>query len=114
LTYEPTDPDHNLVASWHSYSFNACSAKSCWDSQISPVIARVPVIAGEIGEKDCGDSYMDKLMKYLDSKSASYLAWAWNPGFHCSDGTALISSYTGTPTPYGAGYRAHLRDLSGK
>ena len=25
LQYEPTDPDHNLVASWHSYNFNACS-----------------------------------------------------------------------------------------
>ena len=25
LQYEPTDPDHNLAASWHSYNFNACS-----------------------------------------------------------------------------------------
>lgn len=113
LAYEPTDPDHNLVASWHSYSFNACSTEACWDRQISPVIARVPVIAGEIGEKDCGDSYIDKLMSYLDSMSASYLAWAWNPGFQCSGGTALISGYTGAPTRYGAGYRAHLQALTG-
>ena len=113
LAYEPTDPDHNLVASWHSYSFNACNNETCWNSQISPVIARVPVIAGEIGEKDCGDSYIDKLMNYLDSMSTSYLAWAWNPGFHCSGGTALISAYTGSPTPYGSGYRDHLLTLSG-
>ena len=26
LTYEPTDPDHNLVASWHSYNFNTVPA----------------------------------------------------------------------------------------
>jgi Cellulase (glycosyl hydrolase family 5) len=25
LTYEPKDPDHNLVASWHSYNFDPCS-----------------------------------------------------------------------------------------
>jgi endoglucanase len=113
LAHIPTDPDNNLAASWHSYSFNACSTNAYLDSQISPVIARVPVIAGEIGEKDCGDSYVDKLMNYLDSRSTSYLAWAWNPGFHCSGGTALISGYTGTPTRYGAGYRAHLQTLSG-
>ena len=40
LTYEPTDPDHNLVASWHSYNFNTCSTQSCWTSQIAPVAAR--------------------------------------------------------------------------
>ena len=48
--HKPADPDHNLVASWHSYNFNACSTKSCWNSQIAPVIAKVPLIAGEIGE----------------------------------------------------------------
>ena len=37
LQYEPTDPDHNLVASWHSYNFNTCSSQSCWTSQVAPV-----------------------------------------------------------------------------
>src|SRR5215472_4781095 len=58
LQYEPTDPDHNLVASWHSYNFNTCSSQSCWTSQIAPVIASVPVVAGEIGENDCAGSYI--------------------------------------------------------
>jgi endoglucanase len=22
--FEPADPDHNIVASWHSYNFDAC------------------------------------------------------------------------------------------
>jgi endoglucanase len=41
LQYEPSDPDH-LAASWHSYNFNACASQSCWNSQIAPLIARVP------------------------------------------------------------------------
>ena len=53
LQYEPTDPEHNLVASWHSYNFNSCNTQSCWTSQIAPVIAQVPLVAGEIGENDC-------------------------------------------------------------
>jgi endoglucanase len=61
LTYEPADPDHNIVASWHSYNFNACSTQSCWTSQIAPVIAKVPLIAGEIGENDCAGSYINPL-----------------------------------------------------
>jgi endoglucanase len=44
------------------------------------VIAKVPVIAGEIGENDCADNYNDPLMAYLDSEDASYLAWSWDAG----------------------------------
>lgn len=111
LQYEPTDPDHNLVASWHSYNNNSCNTRSCWISQISPVIASVPLIAGEIGEHNCADNYIDPLMTYLDSRNASYLAWAWNANFTCSDGPGLIINYSGTPTSYGAGYRSHLRSF---
>jgi aryl-phospho-beta-D-glucosidase BglC (GH1 family) len=113
LASEPADPDHNLVASWHSYNFNTCSSQSCWTSQIAPVIAQVPVVAGEIGENDCADGYVDPLMTWLDSESTSYLAWAWNADFNCSSGPGLISDYTGTPTGYGAGVEAHLQSLAG-
>jgi len=113
LAYEPTDPDHNLVASWHSYNFNTCSTQSCWTSQIAPVIAQVPVIAGEIGENDCADTYIDPLMTWLDSENTSYLAWAWNADFNCSSGPGLITDYNGDPTAYGAGYEAHLQALAG-
>jgi endoglucanase len=112
LSHRPADPDHNLVASWHSYNFNTCSIRSCWVSQVAPVIARVPVIAGEIGENDCASGYIDKLMRWLDRKSTSYLAWAWNADFNCSSGPGLITSYSGTPTNYGKGYRAHLARLA--
>jgi hypothetical protein len=112
LTYEPADPDHNLVASWHSYNFNTCDTQSCWASQIAPVAAVVPVIAGEIGENDCADTYLNSLLPWLDSEKISYLAWTWN-NWDCSQGPALITDYAGDPTPYGAGYQAHLQSLAG-
>ena len=112
LKYEPKDPDHSLVASWHSYNFNGCNNLQCWTSQISPVIASVPVIAGEIGENDCADDYIDPLMAYLDSKDTSYLAWSWNVQRGCSAGPELISDYSGDPTNSGAGYKSHLQSLA--
>jgi hypothetical protein len=113
LANEPVDPDHNLAASWHSYNFNACSALSCWTSQVAPVAAQVPLVAGEIGENDCGSGYITGLMSWLDTVPASYLAWTWNADFPCATGPALITSYAGTPTGYGAAYQSHLRSLAG-
>jgi aryl-phospho-beta-D-glucosidase BglC (GH1 family) len=112
LAYEPTDPDHNLAASWHSYNFNTCSTQSCWTSQIAPVAAAVPVIAGEIGENDCADTYINPLMTWMDSEHISYLAWTWN-NWDCSQGPALVTDWVGDPTPYGAGYESHLQSLAG-
>jgi hypothetical protein len=112
LAYEPADPDHNLVASWHSYQSTPCDTPSCWTSQVAPVITEVPVIAGEIGEFDCADTYIDPLMTWLDAEKTSYLAWAWNADFNCSSGPGLITSYSGYPTAYGAGYRSHLKALT--
>ena len=79
LTYKPTDPAGNLVASWHSYSFNTCAALSCWTSQVAPVIAQVPVVVGEMGESDCGGSYMNTLTSWLATQGTGYLAWTWDP-----------------------------------
>ena len=112
LSHEPSDPDHNLAASWHSYNFNACSNQSCWTSQIAPVIAQVPLVAGEIGENDCSGSYINPLTTWLDSQNTSYLAWAWNADFDCSSGPGLITDYVpGDATSYGAAYKAHLASL---
>ena len=111
LTYKPTDPDNNLVASWHSYNFNTCSSQSCWTGEVAPVAAKVPVVAGEIGENDCAGTYIDQLMPWLDSEGISYLAWAWNADFACSSGPGLITDYNGDPTAYGAAYQQHLQSL---
>jgi endoglucanase len=112
LQYEPADPDHNLVASWHSYNFNTCGSQSCWTSQVAPVIASVPVVAGEIGENDCAGTYINPLTTWLESENTSFLAWAWNADFNCSSGPGLVTDYVpGDPTNYGAAYKAHLASL---
>ncbi|MFB9617094.1 cellulase family glycosylhydrolase [Kutzneria kofuensis] len=112
LSHKPVDPDNNLVASWHSYNFNACSTAACWTSQIAPVAASVPLIAGEIGENECSDTYITPLMTWLDSQHIGYLPWTWN-AWGCAQGNVLIADYDGTPTAFGAGYRAHLQSLLG-
>jgi endoglucanase len=108
LRYEPTDPDHNLVASWHAYSTSPCSSESCWKREVAPVVAKEPVIAGEIGDDTCSSVYLNTLMTWLDSKSTGYLAWTWNADFKCASGPSLITSYTGTPTILGNTFRSHL------
>jgi endoglucanase len=108
LTYKPTDATGNLMASWHSYNFNACINVSCWDSQIGTVAAQVPVTAGEIGQNSCAHDYIDQLMAWADSHGVGYLAWTWNP-WGCGQGNVLITDYTGTATStYGEGFKAHL------
>lgn len=109
LTYEPTDPTGNLVASWHSYSFNTCATQSCWTSQVAPVIAKVPVIVGEMGESDCGGSYMNSLTSWLATENTGYLAWTWDAWGSCPN--VLITDYAGDPTPFGAAYKAILQAL---
>ncbi len=113
LANKPSDPQNNLAASVHIYNFNACSNSSCWDSQIAPVAAQVPVIAGEIGENDCASSFISTLMNWFDSHGIGYLAWTWTATGNCGGTPALISDWTGTPTGYGAGYKAHLLSLGG-
>jgi hypothetical protein len=72
-------------------------------------MARVPLIAGEIGENDCADSYISPLTAWLNSRSGNYLAWTWNADFNCASGPGLITGYNGQPTAYGAGYEDVLR-----
>jgi endoglucanase len=108
--WRPSDPAGNLAASWHDYPFNVCAAASCWDAQVAPVAASVPLVAGEIGEGDCASGFVGPLMTWLDQHSASYLAWVWN-AWGCS-GMQLMADYlTGSPTGYGQGVHDHFLSL---
>jgi len=112
LRYEPRDPAHQLVASFHLYNFNTCADASCWNATVRPVAARVPVVTGELGENDCAHGFIDTYMPWADAAGISYLGWTWDT-WNCSSGPALISGYDGTPTPFGAGFEAHLAALHG-
>ena len=109
LAYEPTDPDGDLVASWHSYGFNTCNTQACWTAQVAPVMAKVPVLVGEMGESDCGGSYMDGLTSWLETENTGFLAWTWNAWGSCAN--VLITDSAGDPTPFGAAYKAILEAL---
>ncbi len=110
LANKPNDPDNNLAASFHIYNFNACDTISCLNSQIAPVAAQVPVIAGEMGEDDCGHGFIDTIMPWFDSHNIGYLGWSWST-YSCSNTPSLISDYSGTPTNYGVGLKNHLLSL---
>jgi hypothetical protein len=111
LQYEPSDPVHQLAASFHGYNFNICTTASCWNSELAPVAAQVPLISGEIGEDDQADTYVDAYMVWADSRGVSYLAWTWDT-WVCDSGPVLISNYSGTAcSGFGAGYEAHLASL---
>ena len=107
LANAPTDPLSAIVASHHSYNFNACIDASCWDDVLAKVAAKVPLVIGEIGEDDCGAGYIQKLMPWADAHGIGYLGWTWN-AWDCKSGPALISKYDGTPTAFGQGFRDHL------
>jgi endoglucanase len=108
LQYMPNDPAHALIASFHLYDSNLCSDSSCWSSTLLPVARRVPVVTGEVGEADCGHEFIDTYMSFADLHQISYLAWVWDTWGCGGRGIALISSYDGTPTNYGVGFRGHL------
>jgi hypothetical protein len=111
LQYKPKDPLNNIAAFAHVYNFNTCNNAACWDSTFGTVAAQVPFAITEIGENDCGHSFIDGLMDWADGKGVGYLGWTWNT-WNCSTGPALVSDYNGTATPFGEGLKARLTKVS--
>ena len=101
----PSDPLHDLAASWHIYNFSWCTAQACWDSTAAPVARQVPLVLGELGEDDYGSAFVTALMDWMDARGGSYLAWEWDVWGQALD---LISSYDGTPTPYGQTFKTRF------
>jgi hypothetical protein len=112
--YEPSDPNHQLVVSFHTYNFSGCDNATCWNSTIAPLAKFVPIVTGEFGESGCTDTYDFSYMPWADAHGVSYVGWAWDAtdeNWNCSSGPALIESYDGTPTAYGVGLKHHLAVL---
>ena len=55
-------------------------------------------------------------LPWADRHGISYLGWTWDavaPGsWTCGGGPSLIENYEGKPTPFGIGFRNHLRALA--
>jgi Cellulase (glycosyl hydrolase family 5) len=116
LTYLPTDPLSDLMGVVDVYpAMNGCGSTACYDSQYAPVIAKMPLMAGEIGSGvsgTCTTSDVDTLIQWFDQHGSGYAAWDWDTWGGCLQ---LIADYTSaTPTtPWGADYKAHLLKLAG-
>jgi endoglucanase len=117
LAYEPNDPAGQLMAEAHIYGKNTCDTTSCFDSQLAPVAAKVPMLWGETGEtydaSDCGSSYISTFLPWADAHGVGYEAWTWDTWGGGCGSLALISSYDGTPfnTPYANYVHDHFLSL---
>jgi hypothetical protein len=110
LQHMPSDPMHNLMASFHVYQtpLSNCTDTNCWDNMgLGTVAMNVPVLTGEMGEQDCATGFINGYMTWADSKGISYLGWAWNTQ-NCNSFPALITATDGSPTAFGQGLKVHL------
>jgi hypothetical protein len=124
LAFRPHDPQHNLAASIHLYSFNGCTTAACYNRTPAKVARRVPLYIGEFGpdltvgyssrldsscpSHDVGHTGFDRtLIRWARAHGASWTAWTWNPWGDC---WSLIRGFGGHPTsPYGVVIRHALR-----
>ncbi len=123
----PNDPLNQEAASFHNYMGKDCDNVSCWNSQIAPIAANVPVVTGEFDE----DNYLEPkcatktpstfdsdYMSWADQHGVGYLAWGWwvlsqdeKDAAGCS-AFYLLNSYDGTPAPpNGTTLHDHLLSL---
>jgi endoglucanase len=127
LAQLPTDPLNQLALSFHNYLGGACDNVTCWNSLASVTqAAGLPIITGEFGESDCGDSFVNSYMNWADQNNVSYLAWAWqvNKYSACMSGSTaqdiqsnlqLLQSSDGTPSsisPEAAAIMSHLQQIA--
>jgi hypothetical protein len=112
LAHRP--PDTQLVASFHNYPAQLCSAAACWDSAIASVARSVPVITGEFGEQDCSDTFDKAYMTWADAHGVGYLMWAWwdpDPGIDACHELALLNADGSPRFPNGTALKSHLATL---
>jgi hypothetical protein len=113
LAHEPADPAHQLIAGLHDYPGQDCASKSCWNSVLAPIAARVPMIVGETGDNITKPlALAPTLLPWLDQHGISYLGWTWNPWSGYSS-NVLITAWTGAPTNnWGQFFKAHLAQVA--
>jgi endoglucanase len=113
LANRPHDPAGNLAAKWHVYDESRCNTVSCYDTQIAPVTAQIPVLATEVGpDQVCNcpastSGFSRATLDWMASRSMGFLPWTWNRwnGYSAN----LISAWDGTPTsPWGTDLKQRI------
>jgi len=124
----PNDPLNQEAASFHNYMGKTCDNATCWNAQIAPVAANVPVVTGEFDEDNYLESkcatktpstFDNDYMTWADQHGVGYLAWGWwvlsqseKDDAGCS-AFYLLDSYDGTPAqPNGTALHSHLLALA--
>lgn len=127
VDHAPDDPLNQEAASFHNYMGKACDSVACWNSQIAPVAANVPVVTGEFDEDNYTESqcqntaastFDQDFMTWADQHGVGYLAWGWwvlsqaeKDAAGCS-AFYLLDDYNGTPAaPNGTALHGHLLSL---
>jgi hypothetical protein len=116
LTHPLHDPARQLTASVHVYNEgpgSGCHAVSCWDRTIPAVAATTPVVTTELGEFGSGNDFLATYVNWLQTKpslSISVIGWSWDAALG-EGGPSLITSYAGTPTPFGEGLKTYFDEL---
>jgi hypothetical protein len=121
LQYKPQDPLNGIAAAFHSYQGLPCDNVGCWERDVAPIAAQVPVVTTEFGpdtynkREPCDTGFDETFMSWADARAVSYLAWAWYVGDErrpkCS--LDLITDwYSATPRPgHGQAVHDHLAAL---
>ncbi|HEY1261130.1 MAG TPA: cellulase family glycosylhydrolase [Stellaceae bacterium] len=130
LAHLPSDSEHQLVASAHVYDFAEGSGiNAMFKNQLVPIAKELPVILGELGERNCDAgtaAYTQHVLSLVNGQAAAgtlfgVIGWTWNArtrisaGWRCptgpngEGGPLLIRNYTGTPTVMGGVLRSWIQ-----
>jgi endoglucanase len=98
----------NVAYAVHPYlippsSGGASWSVSSWNARFGDLAKRVPVVATEFGDLECGDSvsahaYDEAILSYFATHQISYLAWDWFAAYGC-DVPELITNASGACRP---------------
>jgi hypothetical protein len=114
--FKPADPSRALVVSFDDFDYSGNLATQA--PNLTRLARRHPILVGGFGDTDCNSDFSQRLMSFADAHDISYLAWTWNTeadygGCHNALlGPGVDAYYTGHPSPFGAGIRAHYQRIS--
>ena len=69
--------DDQLIAALHTYPQNRCAGEACWNAEVAPLAAHVPVVMTEFGQSDGGDDHVRRAFTWADHNLSGMLIWAW-------------------------------------